>query len=96
MATYIRRAQEADLFKVEALIEDAKQVLKLHDNPQWQDGHPELATLKNDIQNGNNWLLMMIILLAPRFFSFKPNKVMMKLPQDNGRTQMNHMQLFIG
>ncbi len=58
MATYIRRAQEADLFNVEALIEDAKQVLKLHDNPQWQDGHPELATLKNDIQNGNNWLLI--------------------------------------
>lgn len=58
MAIYIRRAQTADLPQIAMLIEDAKQVLRERNNPQWQDGHPEVKTMRNDIDRGYSWVLV--------------------------------------
>lgn len=58
MAIYIRRAQEKDLTEIIRLIEAGKKVLSDRENPQWQDGHPTVAMMKDDIEHGYSWVLI--------------------------------------
>lgn len=59
MATiYIRKAQLTDLSVIMKIIDAAKLLLKQDGSPQWQDGQPSQDTFKQDIKNGNCYLLI--------------------------------------
>lgn len=58
MATYIRRATLTDLDAIMKIIDQAKKFLKENGNPQWQDGHPSAAMIKDDISRGYSWVLI--------------------------------------
>lgn len=55
---YVKKAKIENLSKVMEIIDAAKALLKKDGSPQWQDGSPSIDTLKQDIQNGQCWLLM--------------------------------------
>ncbi|GAX07636.1 MAG TPA: N-acetyltransferase [Lactobacillus sp.] len=57
-ATYLRRATQADLPAITAIISGAKAYLKEQHINQWQDGYPDPATLKQDIKDGITFVLI--------------------------------------
>lgn len=56
--TYLRRATQADLPAIAAIINDAKAYLKEQKINQWQDGYPDTAILKQDIEDGITFVLI--------------------------------------
>lgn len=58
MAIYLRQAVLNDFNKVMMIIEQARVQLKKNGNPQWQDGHPFITTIKNDIIREHSWVLI--------------------------------------
>ena len=46
-----RKATMADLPQVMEAVEDARELLKLQGNGQWQDGYPDRSDFENDIKN---------------------------------------------
>lgn len=56
--TYLRRATEADLPAITAIINEAKAYLKEQHIDQWQGGYPDSATLKQDIKDGITFVLI--------------------------------------
>ncbi|MCH4008775.1 GNAT family N-acetyltransferase [Companilactobacillus sp.] len=59
MATiYLRKSTLSDLDAVMEIIEEARALLKKDGSPQWQNGSPNRDTLKNDIESGINWVLI--------------------------------------
>lgn len=57
-ATYLRRATQADLNDITAIITDAKAFLKQQNINQWQDGYPAASDLKQDIEDGITFVLV--------------------------------------
>lgn len=57
-ATYLRRATQADLDDITAIITDAKAFLKQQNINQWQDGYPAASDLKQDIEDGITFVLV--------------------------------------
>lgn len=55
---YLRRAKQADLEPIMTIINDAKAYLKVQQIPQWQDGHPDQATIEHDIATQTGWVLI--------------------------------------
>ncbi|ANZ65156.1 GCN5 family acetyltransferase [Secundilactobacillus paracollinoides] len=57
-ATYLRQATQADLPSITSIIHDAKGFLKQQGIDQWQDGYPADDDLKNDIDEGITYVLV--------------------------------------
>lgn len=57
-AIYIRKAVTEDFDKINAIISQAKKLLKADGSPQWQDGHPDAQTIKDDIAKQVMWVLI--------------------------------------
>lgn len=57
-AIYLRAAREADCPTIMKIINQAKATMKAAGSPQWQDGHPNMTMIKNDIHQGIGWLLV--------------------------------------
>lgn len=57
-ATYLRRATQADLPAITAIISGAQAYLKKQQIDQWQDGYPDPAILKQDIKDGITFVLI--------------------------------------
>ncbi|NLR32061.1 GNAT family N-acetyltransferase [Levilactobacillus tujiorum] len=55
---YLRRAQTPDIAKIMTIIADAKALLKADGSPQWQDGYPNEATIRQDILAQQSWVLI--------------------------------------
>lgn len=53
----IRKSIPSDLQQIMVIVGQAKALLKADGSPQWQDGHPNEDMFKQDIANGNNWVL---------------------------------------
>lgn len=47
-----------DLPAIKQTIEDGRQALKAAGSPQWQDGHPTVGTIINDITHHQSWALI--------------------------------------
>ncbi|MTV81371.1 GNAT family N-acetyltransferase [Secundilactobacillus folii] len=56
--SYLRRAVESDLPAIKRIISDAKAYLKAQKINQWQDGYPDDAILKQDIEDGITYVLI--------------------------------------
>lgn len=61
---YIKRAVQSDLPAIMTIIDHAKAMLKKDGSPQWQDGYPDPATLRQDISAQQCWLLMVDDVIA--------------------------------
>ncbi|MGM9891817.1 GNAT family N-acetyltransferase [Limosilactobacillus sp.] len=55
---YLRRTYMHDLPTIKQVIEDGRQALKAAGSPQWQDGHPTVDTIINDITHHQSWALV--------------------------------------
>ncbi|UQS87280.1 GNAT family N-acetyltransferase [Nicoliella spurrieriana] len=55
---YTRPGRLTDLPAIMAIIAEAKRFLSDSGSPQWQDGYPDESTLRNDIENGTNYVLI--------------------------------------
>ncbi|MDD1400109.1 GNAT family N-acetyltransferase [Limosilactobacillus reuteri] len=55
---YLRRTQLQDLTAIMKIIDDAKELLKKNDSPQWQNGYPDQETFTQDIVMQTNWILI--------------------------------------
>ncbi|MFD1472912.1 GNAT family N-acetyltransferase [Companilactobacillus mishanensis] len=55
---YLRKSTIEDLDSIMEIIEEARALLKKDGSPQWQDGSPDVATIKLDIEKQENWVLM--------------------------------------
>jgi len=55
---FIKRATLRDLPAIMAIIDHAKAQLKAAGSPQWQDGYPDAAALKKDVDGQQCWLLV--------------------------------------
>lgn len=55
---YMRSAQPTDLNQIMTIIDQAKALLKADGSSQWQDGHPDRATLTEDIAQHHCWVLI--------------------------------------
>ena len=58
MPTYIKLAQKSDLPEIMKIIDEAKQLMKNDDTPQWQEGKPNEAILSDDIEKERAYCLM--------------------------------------
>lgn len=58
MLTYLRKANDADLPQVMAIIAQAKAFLKASGSTQWQSGYPDQAAIAADLKAGNGWVLV--------------------------------------
>lgn len=58
MSVYLRSAELNDLNKIMSIIDDAKLLMKKDGNPQWQNGRPNAEILKNDINKGQAYCLV--------------------------------------
>lgn len=54
---FMRRAQDADVDKIGAILADAVRFLKESGSPQWQSGYPNCQSVREDIKNGAAWVL---------------------------------------
>lgn len=52
-----RRAVEADIPQIMTVIEDARRRLFFLGIDQWQDGYPDEAAIRNDIEKGCGWVI---------------------------------------
>lgn len=52
-----KKAAEADAGRIWQIIGQAKEQMKRLGSKQWQDGYPLLATIKEDIAQGNGYVL---------------------------------------
>ncbi|WP_283679210.1 GNAT family N-acetyltransferase [Lentilactobacillus sp. Marseille-Q4993] len=55
---YVRKATPNDIPAIMSIINQAKALLKADGSPQWQDGHPNLEMITEDIEAERNWLLI--------------------------------------
>lgn len=55
---YLRHATKTDVPAIMAIIDDAKALLKADGSPQWQDGYPDEAAIREDIMAQRSWILM--------------------------------------
>lgn len=58
MQIYLRKSQPADAAAIMEVINQAKAFLKSYNSPQWQDGHPDESLIKQDIANGDSYVLV--------------------------------------
>lgn len=59
MAREVRKATADDLMTAWRLIEVGKQTMRLSgNNNQWNEGHPSLEQIRNDIKHGVSYLLL--------------------------------------
>ncbi len=55
---YLRKATLADRDIIMKIINEAKATLKAAGSPQWQDGHPNLTMITEDISREIGWVLV--------------------------------------
>lgn len=55
---YIRKATEQDVKAIMTIIHEAKQLLKEDGSQQWQNGSPNEEIIKNDIERGYGYVLL--------------------------------------
>ncbi len=55
---YLRKSTPQDLDDIMEIIEEARALLKKDGSTQWQNGSPNRAMLSHDIDQGNNYVLM--------------------------------------
>lgn len=55
---YLRQAQLSDRDTIMQIIDEAKAAMKKAHSPQWQDGHPNLTMITEDITREIGWVLM--------------------------------------
>ena len=54
----IRRAAESDFQSILSLIDSGRRIMRESGNPgQWPEGKPEPEKIRNDIENGNSWIV---------------------------------------
>lgn len=58
MPIYLRHATFKDLNSIIEIVNQAKEFLKNYGSPQWQDGHPTIKMLEDDIRQHNSWVLI--------------------------------------
>lgn len=56
--SYLRKATIADLPAITHIIDDAKMYLNSQNIDQWQDGYPDQPTLKQDLEDGITYVLI--------------------------------------
>ena len=56
--SYITEAQVADLAAIMHIINDAKAFLKASGSSQWQEGYPNRASIEEDLDNRQGWVLL--------------------------------------
>ncbi|MGN1280246.1 MAG: GNAT family N-acetyltransferase [Limosilactobacillus sp.] len=55
---YLRPARLADRDTIMQIIDEAKAAMKRAGSPQWQDGHPNITMITEDITKQIGWILM--------------------------------------
>jgi GNAT superfamily N-acetyltransferase len=71
----IRKAQAAEVPVIWAILQDAIEQRKQDGSRQWQDGYPNEATVKDDIENGLGYVLIendLILAYAAIIFDIEP------------------------
>ena len=58
MQVYLRQSVPEDLAAIMVVINEAKEFLKSYHGPQWQDGHPNEAMIRDDISTGDSYVLV--------------------------------------
>ena len=56
--TLVRKAESRDLEDIVAIIKDAKALLKAQKSSQWQEGYPNRASIEEDLDNKQGWVLL--------------------------------------
>ncbi len=70
-----RQAIENDKEAIWKILQQSIERRRIDGSTQWQDGYPNLSTVENDIQNGNNYVLIedeKIIATAAIIFNHEP------------------------
>ncbi len=70
-----RQAVQTDIPAIWGILQQSIERRRIDGSDQWQDGYPNLSTVENDVQNGNNYVLIgeeKIIATAALIFNYEP------------------------
>lgn len=56
--TLVRKAESRYLEDIVDIIKDAKALLKAQNSSQWQEGYPNRASIEEDLDNRQGWVLL--------------------------------------
>ena len=81
----IRLSSTADIPKIMKIIDDAKALLKSLHIDQWQNGYPNAAQVKNDIANGESYVVVNAddIIMATTMFTTRKEPTYKKVIDGN-------------